>query len=383
MDQENLKLTPTLNKLIQSIDQVYLDEAAHSSELVTRILHLFPHNKVSWLNSKDLNIKDGPLTASEFNKSKRQLLITPFKGQFFKPCPGASQKQALVCCNYHVLNLGLQCNMNCSYCYLQSYLNTSTMTIYSNLNKAIGELQTLFKSQGHKSLRVGTGEVIDSLSLDGLTLYSRSLIEFFSQTPNWKLELKTKSDQVDQFLDCNHKGNTIVSWSINPQFVISQEEHNTASLEERLIAAEKCADKGFPVAFHIDPMIYHEEWQINYENLIYEITSRFHEKQVHNITVGTLRFQPEQRHMMRERFGMKSLVMKSEMFPSESGKLRYDSKLRTEMFRFAVQCFKKYAPSWPVTICMETPETWISTYEKFPTQMEELKPFFKPSFTRN
>ncbi len=376
-----MHLQSPINTLISALDHLYIDEASKNSDVVSRLLSLFPSNKIRWVTSENQlpRNQEGALTAKDFDKSKRNLFITPFKGQFFKPCPGASQKQALVCCNYHVLNLGLQCNMNCSYCYLQSYLNTPMMTIYSNIENALEELHSLYKTQGHKALRVGTGEVIDSLSLDPLTHYSRSLIEFFSQTPNWKLELKTKSDHVDQFLDCVHGGNTIVSWSINPQNIIAHEEHNTASLEARLSAAERCAQKGFPIAFHFDPMIYHENWQYNYENLIKEITQRFDTSQINGITVGTLRFQPEQRHMMRERFGMKSLVMKAEMFPSESGKLRYDSKLRTEMFRFAVDSFKKYAPTWPVTICMETPETWISTYDKLPTQMDELKPFFKPS----
>lgn len=369
-----------VEKLVSNIDLVYIDLQSKDTLVSKRILSLFPTEKIKWIEKSHWKNKEGELTSDEYNKSKKNLFITPFMGQFFKPCPGSSQKKALVCCNYHVLNLGLQCNMNCSYCYLQSYINSPVMTVYSNIENAISELQALKETQGHKSLRVGTGEVIDSLSLDPLTHYSLPLIEFFSQTPSWKLELKTKSNHVEQFLDCHHNGNTIVSWSINPQYIIEQEEHGTASLEERLTAAEKCLKKGFPIAFHLDPMIYHENWETNYRDLILELSKRFyHSALVQGITVGTLRFQPEQRHMMRERFGMKSLVMQAEMFLSESGKLRYDSKIRTQMFRYAVDTFKNAAPKWPVTICMETPETWISAYDKLPTQIDELKPLFKSS----
>ena len=64
------------------------------------------------------------------------------------------------------------------------------MTIFSNLEDAISELNEISLEHGAKALRVGTGEVIDSLSLDPLTHYSRSLIEFFARQKSWKLELK-------------------------------------------------------------------------------------------------------------------------------------------------------------------------------------------------
>ncbi|MEY4615335.1 MAG: hypothetical protein RJB66_295 [Pseudomonadota bacterium] len=366
-----------VEKLVQSIDRLWIHNESKDSELIQRLVALFPNNKITFVDSQPLIESSGEMSARQYNQSKRELFITPFRGQFFKRCPGASQKKTLTCCNYHILNLGQQCNMNCSYCYLQSYLNTPVMTIYSNIEMALAELEEMTPSKGTMALRVGTGEVIDSLSLDPLTLYSRRLIEFFNQHPNWVLEFKTKSANVDQFLDCHHKGNTVVSWSINPQAVITHEEHGTATLEERLAAAERCVQKGFPVAFHLDPMIYHPEWQNNYENLIRELTSRFKHKDLHGVTIGTLRFQPEQRHMMRERFGMKSWVTQAEMFPSESGKIRYDSQLRTTMFRFAVDTFKKYS-DWPVSLCMETPESWIATYDKMPSQMEEFKATYRP-----
>lgn len=358
-----------VEKLIQSIDHLWIHKDSQGSAVANRLMGLFPTEKITVVDEQPFLERQGEMSAREYDQSKRHLYIVPFRGHFFKRCPGASQKKAITCCNYHVLNLGQQCNMNCSYCYLQSYLNTPLMTVYSNLDQALKELEEFSLNKGKQPLRVGTGEVIDSLSLDPLTLYSRPLIEFFNRHPQWILEFKTKSSHVDQFLDCAHQGNVVVSWSINPQSVISHEEHGTASLVERLAAAERCVQKGFPIAFHLDPMIHHPNWQNNYETLIRELTQRFQRKDLHGVTIGTLRFQPEQRHMMRERFGMKSWVNGAEMFPSESGKLRYDSQLRNSMFRFAVETFKKYS-DWPVSLCMETPESWIATYDQMPSQID-------------
>lgn len=268
--------------------------------------------------------------------------------------------------------------MNCSYCYLQSYLNSPVMKIYSNLEQALSELDQMAQLHPDLPFRVGTGEVIDSLSLDPLTLYSRSLIEFFNKYPRWTLEFKTKSDHVEQFLDVPHVGNIVVSWSINPPKVIDSEEHGTASLSARLAAARRCRDRGFQVAFHIDPMIWHPEWKSSYAFLAAEITRHFSPKEVNVLSVGALRFQPEQKAMMRERFGLKSLVTSAEMFPSEGGKMRYDLALRQEMFHFMIRELKNHSPDWRIFLCMETPESWISSFESHPMQVDGLKDLFRP-----
>ncbi len=364
---------------LPSFERIYIDEASEGSDVAARVRSLYPAEIISVATSdNDLLNRKGPMSAEEFNRSKRTLWLTTFKGQFFKRCPGATQKKALTCCNYHVLNLGSQCNMNCSYCYLQSYLNSHVTKIFTNIDQALAELKEMAESFPSQPFRVGTGEVIDSLSLDEITLYSRKLIEFFNQYPNWMLEFKTKSAKVDQFLDVTTKGNTTVSWSINPPAVIESEEHGTARLHERLAAAEKCLQKGFKIAFHIDPMIWHPEWKENYTSLAEELNKKFRAEDVHIISLGTLRFQPEQRHMMRERFGMNSYVTSAEMFKGEGDKLRYDAALRAEMFQFMIQKMKSLNPKWNIFLCMETPETWIQSFEKIPMQMPELRSFFKP-----
>lgn len=362
-------------------EKIYISPESENSEVALRIRSLYPSDIIHSIRpDQNLEVleKKGMMTADEFNVSKKTLWLTTFKGQFFKRCPGATQKKALTCCNYHVLNLGSQCNMNCSYCYLQSYLNSRATKIFTNIDQALSELREMALQHPDQPFRVGTGEVIDSLSLDHLTLYSRQLISFFKEFPKWTLEFKTKSAQVEQFLDVPHAGNIVVSWSINPPYVIDREEHGTARFHERIQAARICRDRGFKIAFHIDPMIWHEGWKDNYAFLAEELNRHFTPEDVHVISLGTLRFQPEQRHMMRERFGLESLVTSAEMFPSEGQKLRYDAALRSEMFQFMIQKMKSLNPKWNIFLCMETPETWIQSFDKIPMQMPELRSLFKP-----
>lgn len=361
---------------LERFENVYIHKESLSSFVAQRVYELFPAEKIQIVDDKPPLKDSGELSVESFEKSKKNLFITPHKGLFFKRCPGA--KKGLACCNYFVLNLGLQCNMDCSYCYLQSFINTPYSIIYSNIDQALKELDEIYSEHSESSVRIGTGEVIDSLSLDPLTLFSRDLISFFKDKPKWRLEFKTKSDFVDQFLDCEHSGNVIASWSLNPQPIIEAEEHRTASLVQRLEAAQKCLDKGFQIAFHVDPVIWHPDWKENYSDLVREICNRFSPKDLPYISLGALRFQPEQKDFMRERFGMNSLVNRAEMFKSAGGKMRYDQRLREEMFKFIIDQFKQHDPQWKIFLCMETPESWINTTQALPYKQAQISDLFKP-----
>lgn len=365
-----------VQQILGKFERIFIDKKSLNSSVAQRILDLSPSEKISVCDGKPPMTSSGSFTGEEYTRSKKILFVTEFAGQFFKRCPGA--KKGLACCNYYVLNLGLQCDMDCSYCYLQSFINTPYTIIYSNLDKALEELSELYQQFNKSTLRVGTGEVIDSLSLDPLTLYSRTLIDFFKDKPTWRLEFKTKSSHVEQFLDVPHSKNVIVSWSINPQFIIEQEEHKTASLQERLRAARLCLNQGFPIAFHIDPVIWHENWKENYTLLIQAITENFKPQDMPYISLGSLRFKQEQKDMMRERFGMNSLINRAEMFPGAAGKMRYDQSLREEMFEYIIQTFKKQDPQWKIFLCMETPETWINSTGELPAKKDDLRTLFKP-----
>lgn len=362
---------------ISEFETIFIHHNSVNSKVAQRFFKIFPQEKLHIVTEEPFSNRpySGLLSPFEFDRSKRNIYITDYKGQFFKRCPGTHQKMA--CCNYFVLNLGLQCNMNCSYCYLQSFINTPVMTVYSNIDQALEELDQMTSEFKGLSFRVGTGEVIDSLSLDPLTLYSHDLIDFFKSRPHLTLEFKTKSDFVDQFLEKEHAKNVIVSWSVNPQLIIESEEHKTASLEKRLLAAKKCLEKNFKISFHIDPLIWHPQWQDSYADLVDKITTLFTPEDIPYMSLGALRFQPEQRWIMKERFPLNSFVNQAEVFEGTDKKLRYDQNLRNQMFSFIIERFKKHNSKWNVFLCMESPETWLSTYENTPKKVAGLEDLFE------
>lgn len=377
-DQKNCD---TLAKsILAKFETIFIDRKTLDSKLSKRVLILARPDQIQIVDERPWKDIRGMMSKDEYERSKKNLFLTEYQGEFFKRCPGHSP--GLSCCNYFVLNFGQQCDLDCSYCYLQSFLNNRVMTLYTNLDKALEELKNLGKSMSKHQMRVGTGEVVDSLSLDPVTLFSHDLIEFFKDYPNWTLEFKTKTNYVQQFLKQEHAKNVIVSWSINPQAIIDSEEKGTASLEERLSAAEECLKHGYKIAFHIDPMIWTPAWKEQYFDLAKQIHQRFNPSQMPYMSIGALRFQPEQRHLMRERFGMKNHVTRAEMFVAKDGKLRYPQNLREEMFQALKREFLRLSPQWKIFFCMEMPETWIEVEGSSPFKNEQIKDLFDTQVLR-
>ena len=126
-------------------------------------------------------------------------MIARRKTPFLMPCPAGSSKFA--CCGYLVLTLASNCPMDCSYCFLQEYLaDNPAFQVYANFTDSFDELDRLSANARGRSFRVGTGELADSLAFDSITGISRDLIEFFSTRENLTLELKTKTDEIENLL---------------------------------------------------------------------------------------------------------------------------------------------------------------------------------------
>ena len=362
---------------LKFFEKVYIEESAQNSLPAKKAFQIFKPHQIQILSENFFS--KGPLSPQQFQHSKKTLLLKKFKGSFFKRCPGAKPK--LMCCNYFVLNLGQNCEMDCSYCYLQSFINFPAVVLYTNIEKAFQELEEIKKLHYKNYIRVGTGEQTDSLSLDDISLYSAKLIDFFNSCPHWLLEFKTKSDNIKNFENVTHNGNIVVSWSVNPEYIVQKEEHHTSSLPQRLLAAKRVRDKGFPVSFHIDPIIWHPEWKQNYSQLVQQITNSFSPDEVKHISIGALRFQPEQKIFMRKRFGMKSLICQGEFFRSTDGKLRYDQEVRQEMFQYILKLFQKNSPHWPCFLCMETPENWLNVMKAPAKKIPTIKKDFDLNLT--
>jgi spore photoproduct lyase len=265
------------------------------------------------------------------------------------------------------------CPFDCSYCFLQNYLTNGTTTVVADVGALIDEVRQLAAASPWRLFRVGTWELADSLALEELFGNTRELIEGVSQISNILLELRTKSAVVAPILGAAHGGRTVLSFSLNPQTIISREEHKTAALSERLAAMEQAMQDGYLIALHFDPMIHYEGWREDYEDLVGQIVGRIDPARVAWISLGVLRFNPEMRRTMEDNFP-RSRLTSAQLVAGPDGKVRYIKPLRREMFRHMVDLFRRHwkTPAPFIYLCMESSDMWRYVFGSAPDTVQHL-----------
>jgi len=231
------------------------------------------------------------------------------------------------------------------------------MGLFGNLDDMFQQLDGHLIASHKQVNRIGTGEFTDSLLLDPLTGTSETLVPFFARQSNAVLELKTKTVQVDLLEKLEHRGRTIVAWSLNPEEVIAGEEAATASLEQRIAAARRCQSWGYRLAFHFDPLLAYPNWKQGYAEVVHRLFSTVDPSGVVWISLGALRFMPSLKPIIRERYPT-SIIMAEEFIPGLDGKMRYFRDLRVNMFRHLSSLLSGVNRDICVYLCMESEDIW-------------------------
>ena len=333
-----------------------------------RISEIFiphPSRKVAFakLKEKYASIRNAPNSYKDFElknipKEQKYTFKTEAKEGFgLGLCPVASEKTR--CCNLLTLDAVESCGFDCSYCSIQSFYNQNTITFDSTFKDKLLNLQL----NPHKTYHIGTGQASDSLMFGNREGVLDALFEFARTNPNVILEFKTKSDNIKYLLENEVPKNILCTWSLNTPTIIENEEHLTASLDKRIAAARKLADKGVKVGFHFHPIVeyigYLDEYQAVYEKLILQ----FKPSEVALVSFGTLTFiKPVIKQLRQREFRSKITQIPHE---DASGKTSYPEATKIEMFKHAYESFKPWQTGEDKVffyLCMEPHELWAKTF---------------------
>jgi spore photoproduct lyase len=272
-------------------------------------------------------------------------------------CPVASEKTR--CCNLLTLDAVESCGFDCSYCSIQSFYNQNTITFDSGFKDKLLNLEL----DPNKTYHIGTGQASDSLMFGNREGVLDALFAFARKYPNVILEFKTKSDNIKYLLENDVPKNILCTWSLNTQTIIDNEEHLTASLDKRINAARKMADKGVKVGFHFHPIVEYEGYLDEYKAVYERLMEEFKPSEVALVSFGTLTFIKPVIKQLRER----EFRSKITQIPHEdaSGKTSYPEATKIEMFKHAYESFKPWQKSEDKVffyLCMEPHELWSKTF---------------------
>jgi spore photoproduct lyase len=344
--------------LHRRIKRVILESGAEKYEMARRILERLHGLPVEVIDDRGLLKPPSKDPVSWLDEAKSTLLLAVQRGPFWRPCPGTKD---YTCCRYQVLQVTVNCPMDCTYCVLQGYVNLPAITVFVNTGDLLDELAGKFSETPDQVWRLGTGEFGDSLALDGLTGLNEILIPWFADKPRALLEIKSKWRLSEKLLSLGPNRQVVFAWSLNPPEVIRNSEKFSRSLQERLSDARQAVAAGFRVGFHFDPIIYFQGWEEPYRRTVARLGEAIPASAMAWISLGGLRLLPPLRHIIHRRFPQSRLA-DQEMIVAPDGKLRYFKTLRVEIYARMREWLSQAVPGALVYLCMESPRVWQEVF---------------------
>jgi len=275
------------------------------------------------------------------------LYLSNQKG-FLRPCPCSRRYR---CCNYFTIDTIEGCIYDCEYCALKTFIDRTRILIKVDIDEMIQEVRRFEEmiTQKDKFIRIGTGELSDSLALEWIAPYAPILIAETRGSKNIFLEFKTKSTEILSLLDLPHNPNTTISFSLSTNYIHRSLEGGTPNIEQRILAAKRLVEKNYRVGFHFDPIIFYESYEKDYESTIESISKNIPEEAIGWISLGTIRFTPS----LIDEF--ESPLLFGEYILDAEKKYRYPFVLRKDIYRRINRIIRDYiGKNVRIYLCMES-----------------------------
>ena len=274
------------------------------------------HNNIKQMREK---------SNSEFLKMKRNLIIGVRKTHKFVENHKVS--------DYLVPYTSSGCIASCMYCYLVcNYNKCAYLRLFVNREEMLQKIiKTANNSDKDLTFEIGSNSdlILENTITDNLVW----TIENFNNTKKGKLTFPTKFAYVDDLLNLNHNGKIIIRMSVNPEYIINNVEFGTSKLKDRIDAINKLVEADYEVGILIAPVIFLDNWQKLYNDLISYLKENLSEKAKKKIFFEIIFMTYSYVHnaINKEAFSNKvEIYDKNKMTGRGKGKYMYKSDLKKE-----------------------------------------------------
>ena len=219
------------------------------------------HNNIQEMRSKQ---------NSDFPDMKRNLIIGTRKTHKYQENHKVS--------DFLVPYTSSGCVAMCMYCYLVcNYNKCAYMRLFVNREQM---LEKIIKTSNNssKELTFEIGSNSDLILENTITNNLVWTIENFANSYKGFLTFPTKFDMVDPILPLQHNGKIIVRMSVNPEEIINKVEFGTSRLNDRINAINKLKEAGYKVGIIIAPVIFTDNWEELYLELIKTLSENLSNK---------------------------------------------------------------------------------------------------------
>lgn len=243
------------------------------------------------------------------------------------------------------------CLHECQYCWARGTFrgyraSGGKPVVFTNVGQHLKEVERFLADETPKTLNFG--ELSDSLCL-GVNEIIPVIEAFGRQKRHYAILVSKSAQNIRRVVKSHHQGQTIATWSLNPQPVIDRFELKTASLMERMAAAIHAQDAGMMIRFRIDPMLPVPNW----EQLYYDLARQVSKLNPERVTLGSLRFFPS----VPPHFKNREVFKWGTERDGTDGRYRLDFDLRRAMYQLVGNALHDHGVN-TIGICKETEPMW-------------------------
>ncbi len=271
-----------------------------------------------------------------------------------------------ICQNAWEMHSIFGCLHACDYCHVEDFVN-----IMLDIEELMTECQKMIVKNPELQL-YKYDNLSDILTFEPEYNASRPFVEFFATTPDKYLLLYTKSDNVGFLLNLDHRGHTIINWSLSGDTQSRMIEKRTPPLSRRIEAMEKCQKHGYTVRARFSPIVPIPNWQEETSNMIAELFAKVRPDVVTVDIIGFMTPQVMKQVIAPSLMEAPALKILDEQEVNQKffGKHTFPHAYRREIYQHVFTEVRKHNATIPIALCNETREMW----NDFQSQLGKMTP---------
>ena len=321
------------------IGTIYIEEAIADHPRTLEICRRFP--KATQVPCQRYGEVFNPRSQSFRLQKRRPALILAHKsGRLVLPTPvtygiGAER-------NFYFSHM-LNCLYDCRYCFLQGMYRSANYVVFVNFEDFHRAIDEIASDDSNTAACFFSGYDCDSLAFEGVTGFVADILPVFRQRPQAWLELRTKSTRIEALLATEPLSNCIVAFSFTPQEVSESHEHKVPSVERRLTAMRRLAERGWRLGLRFDPLIYSDDFRSRYRTLFDQVFAALGDGDLHSASLGPFRLPSAFFKRLERMYNDESLV--AGPFEDHGGMVSYRKDLEAEMVGYCTEELLRRIPA--------------------------------------
>ncbi len=266
-----------------------------------------------------------------------------------------------VCQSAWEIHCAYGCAHACAYCHVADLLN-----ITLNLEELADCVEDLVRHHPTQQL-YKFDNLTDTICFEPEYGASRIMVERFARfrddptAPDAYLMLYTKSDNVAHLLDLDHRGRTVVNWTLSGQTQSALLERGAPPSGARIAAARQCQDAGYTVRVRLSPIVPVVDWRDENRHLVEQLFEHVSPDIVTIDVVGWMSAEAMRGSidlsLLESRFRAEVEALLGADDPFE-GKHLFSHELRAEVLGSVIDEIRRACPDVTIAICNETFEMW-------------------------